>query len=74
MSATCYGPSTFTPEAFTEAVLETLRGATWPDGSPLIEVDEQILRREIVNKIRTSAYAFAATAAILPGSVFGGAR
>ncbi|MGL5824996.1 MAG: hypothetical protein ACRCYU_09300 [Nocardioides sp.] len=65
-------PCTFTPapspEAFSEAVLEILQTATWPDGSALIDVDEQILRRELGQKIRASAYALAATAAMLPGS------
>lgn len=52
------------PEAFADAVLQILAGATWPDGSRLIEVDETILRRELGNKIRAAAYALAGSAAI----------
>lgn len=52
------------PEAFTDTVLQIVAGATWPDGSRLIEVDEAILRRELGNKIRAAAYALAGSAAI----------
>jgi hypothetical protein len=72
-----HAPSTFTlvpaTEAFTEVVLEIITTATWPDGSPLIDVDEMVLRRELGNKIRASAYALAATV-MLPSASFGGLR
>lgn len=46
--------------AFTEAVLEALTSATWPDGTPLIDVHESVLRRELSPKLLDAASALAA--------------
>lgn len=63
------------PEAFTDAVLEIITSATWPDGSPLVDVAEEVLRRELGHQLRAAAYTLAATSALMPAAVgFGAAR
>lgn len=47
-------------EVFTDAVLETIATATWPDGSVLIDIDKKILRQRLANQIHDSALAMLA--------------
>lgn len=57
------------PAVFAEAVMQQILAARWPDGSPLVDVDESVLRRELVCKIQTTAYAFAVTVIMAPSSI-----
>lgn len=55
------------PHAFTEAVLEAITAATWPDGSPLVDAAPEVLRARLAPQILQSAYALAAISSITPG-------
>ena len=52
---------------FTAAVLEAIVSATWPDGSPLVEVAPEVLQARLAPAILDSATALVA-------SLAGGAR
>lgn len=52
------------PHVFTEAVLEAIGAATWPDGSLLVDVAPDVLRAKLAPQILSAAYALAAISAI----------
>lgn len=58
------------PHAFAEAVLEVIGAATWPDGSPLVDVAHDVLRAKLAPQILSAAYSLAAISA----ATHGGAR
>jgi len=55
------------PHAFTEAVLEAITAATWPDGSPLVDAAPEVLRARLAPQILQSAYALAAISSVTQG-------
>lgn len=50
-------------ESFAQAILEILEGATWPDGSQLIEVADEVLQDRLAPRIHAAAQALVATSA-----------
>lgn len=61
MTITTQKPEPFSAEsaaeAFTDAVLEAIVTATWPDGSILVDIDKEILRQRLAPQIHDAALA-----------------
>lgn len=57
------------PEAFVDAVLDILAAATWPDGSPLIDVAPTVLRDRVATQILAAAHVLAAVSALNRGGL-----
>lgn len=63
-----------TEEAFTEEVLKIITMATWPDGSALVDVADEVLRRRLSPQLLAAAKVLAATTALRTGASIGGVR
>ena len=48
-------------DAYAETVLALVMQATWPDGSALVDVDESILRSQLLPHIRAAGQAMVTT-------------
>lgn len=57
-------PPAQAPESFTDAVLATITEATWPDGSPMVDVDPGVLREYLGPRLLAVAASFAAAVAL----------
>lgn len=67
-------PSPTPEEVFTEEILRIITMATWPDGSALVDVADEVLRRGLAPQVLAAARVLAATTALSTGASIGGVR
>lgn len=62
------------PEVFTAEVLKIITTATWPDGSALVDVADEVLRRNLAPQLLAAAEVLATAAALRAHASIGGLR
>lgn len=74
MATLTAGVRTPAPEAFVEEVLQIITKATWPDGSALVDIADEVLRRSLAPQLVAAAQVLAASSVLSAHASIGGPR